>query len=249
MNLKKPVIALAQIKYFDESKFNNVEKIKRYIKIAKKRNADIICFPESTVHKNKVLSLNHKFIKEIQEECQKNSVWCIINEDMMIKNKVYNVAILINRDGKIVGHYKKIHLYGDDVLPGKKIHVFETDFAKIGIVICWDIAFPELFRRMKKAGAEIVFCLSQWCYDTKAHDKDHKKREAKILESLIRTRAYENVIFVALCNPVVDSRYQVSYSGIASPTKILKEIIKKEGLITAKINLNEIKKIHKIQDS
>ena len=249
MKFKKPIIALAQIKYFDESKTNNMEKIKRYIKRAKKRNADIICFPESTIYKNKVLSLNHRSIKEIQEECRKNSIWCIISEDVKIKNKIYNIAILINRKGKIVGYHKKIHLYGDNVLPGNKIDVFKTDFAKIGIIICWDIAFPELFRKMKNAGAQIVFCLSQWCYETKAHDKDHVNRETKILESLIRTRAYENVIFVALCNPVIDSRYQVSYSGIASPTKILKEIIKKEGLITAKINLNEIKKIHKIQDS
>jgi len=249
MKHKKPVIALAQIKYFDESKSNNLAKIKRYIRKAKKRQADIVCFPESTVHKTKVLSFDHKFIKEIQEECKKNSIWCIISEDISIKSKPYNVAMLINREGKIAGHYKKINLYGDKVFPGKKVYVFDTDFAKIGIVICWDISFPELFKKMKQAGAEIVFCPSQWCYDTPAHDKDHVKREIKILESIIRARAFENVNFVALCNPVVDSKYQVSYSGIASPTKILKEIVKKEGLIVARIDLGEIKKMHKIYSS
>jgi predicted amidohydrolase len=249
MKSKNPIIALAQIKYFDESKSNNVNKIKRYIKRAKKKNADIICFPESVIHKTKILNFSHKYIDEIREECKKNKIWCIINEDIEIKKKVYNIAFLINRDGKIVGKYKKINLYGDKTLPGKRVYVFKTDFAKIGILICWDIAFPELFKKMKRAGAEIIFCPAQWWYDSELHDKNHIKRESKILESLIRTRAYENVNFVALCNPVLDSKYQVSYSGIASPTRILKKIVKKEGLIVSEINLSEIKRVHKIYNA
>ena len=246
MKSKQPIIAVAQIKYFDENKTHNLDKIKRYIKLAKKRHADIVCFPESTIHKYKVLTFDHKSIKEIQEECKKNSIWCIINEDIKIKNKKYNMAILINREGKIAGKYKKINLYGDKVFAGKEVYVFETDFAKIGILICWDIAFPELFKKLKQKGAEIVFCPSQWWYYPDTHDKNNMKRETKILESIIRTRAYENVNFVALCNPVMDSEYQVSYSAIASPTRILKEIVKKEGLIVSKINLSRIKKLEKI---
>lgn len=255
MERKKPVIALAQIKYFDGPKKENIEKIKKYIKLAKKAKADIVCFPESCVHKSLVLELDGPLIKEIREECRKNSIWCIITDDIKIKSRLlfkykdYNVAILINREGEIKGIYKKIHLYGDKVNPGEKAIVFETDFAKIGVAICWDIAFPELFKDMKKAGAEIVFCPAQWWYDKQAHDEKHEEREMKMLESLVMTRAYENVFFVALCNPVMNSKYQISYSAIASPTKLLKKIVKKEGLITAKINLNEIKKMHRIYES
>ena len=243
MKRKNPIIALAQIKYFNISSRNNVEKIKKYIRLAKKRKADIICFPESCVHKTALLHKDHKLINEIKEECKKNKIWCIITEDIKIKHKSYNTALLINRDGKIKGHYKKIHLYGDKVSPGKKIKVFNTDFAKIGLAICWDLAFPYLFKKMKKTGAEIVFCPAQWWYDTMAHEEKHEIKELKILQALLRVRAYENVYFVALCNPVTESKHQISYSGIASPTGILSEIIKKEGLITAKINLKKIKEL------
>ena len=246
---KKPIIALAQIRYFGTSSRNNVEKIKKYIRLAKKKKADIVCFPESCVHKTALLHKNHKLINEIKQECKKNKIWCIITEDINIKNKSYNVALLIDRNGKIKGDYKKIHLYGDKVNPGKRIKVFNTDFAKIGIAICWDLAFSSLFQKMKKAGAEIIFCPAQWWYDSIAHEEKHEIRELKILQSLIRVRAFENVYFVTLCNPVMDSKYQISYSAIASPTQILSEIIKKEGLITAKINLNKIKELQNHYDA
>jgi len=249
MKNKKPVIALAQIRYFDFHQKHNAEKIKKYIQLAKEEKADIVCFPESCIHKSS-LDLNHKILKEISEECRKNSIWCIVTDDIKIKGKLHNLSILIDRNGKIKGGYKKRYLYGDkNITAGKKSLVFNTDFGKIGMAICWDIAFPHLFREMKKKGAQIVFCPSQWWYDLKAHKKNPKKREIKILESLLLARAYENVFFVALCNPVLNSKFQVSYSAIASPTRILKSKVKREGLIVAEIDLREIKRIEKIYNS
>ena len=68
---KSPIIAVAAIRYYDPVKSNNVDKIKQYIKKAKKRNADIICFPESCITKSGCLPLNHHFIKEICESDNK----------------------------------------------------------------------------------------------------------------------------------------------------------------------------------
>ena len=248
MTSKKPVIALAQIKYFDLNRAHNTQKIIKYIKIAKRAGADIVCFPESCLTKKGTLPINHKIINRIREECKKQSIWAIITEDIFFKGKPYNAALLINRKGKIKGWYQKINLFGDKVNPGRLVKVFKTDFGKIGMAICWDVSFPKLFKKMKDAGAEIVFCPSQWWYEAKAHDsiKKRKEREFHLLESLIMTRAFENLFFVALCNPVQDSEHQISYSAIASPHKILKRIVNKEGLITAEINLNEIGKLQKI---
>ena len=102
--------------------------------MAKKKKADIICFPESVVTWARTMRFDDKFIKEIKQECKENSIWCIITEDFILKGKQYNLTILINREGKIVGSYKKINLYGDsdEVIPGKQVKVFQTDFAKIG---------------------------------------------------------------------------------------------------------------------
>lgn len=243
---RNPIIALAQIRYFDTIEKHNVEKIKRYIKKAGKIGADIICFPETCVHKTDNLELNHRLIKEIQKACRENSIWAIITDSFLIKKIPYKISILIDRGGRIRGKYKKINLYDDNGKSGNKIFIYQTDFAKIGIVICWDLAFPELFRRIKMAGAEIVFCPSKWCYEKSAHDKDHKERELILLKSIIRSRAFENLFFVALTNPVMKRKDLISYSAIASPHKIIGEIKDREGLIHCKINLNEIKKFSKI---
>lgn len=253
MKKRNPIVALAQIRYFDVHKRHNVEKIKRYIRLAKKKNADIICFPESCVHKSSFLDFNHKLINEIKEECRKNSIWCIISDDMIVKRKVYNTAILIDREGKIKGNYKKIHLYGDsdEVVAGRKPRVFKTDFAKIGIAICWDLAYPRLFKKMKKKGAEIVFCPTFWKYELRAHsarkyEEKHKERERATLKSLLMARAFENLFFVALCNPALGEKDLISYSAICSPHRVLSEINGREGLIFSKVNLDEIGKLQKL---
>lgn len=245
MKERSAVIAIAPIRYFDISN-NNLEKIKKYIRHAGKKKADIICFPESCLHKTKTLHFDDKIIKEIKEECRKNKIWCIITEDLILRKKPYNISILIDRNGEIKGQYKKIHLWGDEVKAGRISRVFKTDFAKLGIVICWDLRFPELFKKMKKKGAEIVFCPAQWCYESKAYDNFHKKLEIELLRSLVSARAFENLFFVVLVNPLRDEKDQVSYSAISSPHKILKETIDDESLIVLKINLNEIKKFKKI---
>ena len=245
--MKKRVrIALAQIKYFDVNRKHNLQKIKEYIKKAKLKGADIICFPETCVHKTERLHLRHKLLKEIQEECRKNSIWCIITEEINFKDKVYNTSILIDREGEIKGKYKKIHLFGDKTSAGRNVKVFTTDFAKISIAICWDLAFPKMFKKMKQRGAQIVFCPSKWWYETKAHEKNHKENEINLLESLVVARAFENLFFVAVCNPVSESKFQVSYTAIADPHKILSKIVDKEGMITADINLREIKKLERV---
>lgn len=245
-----PIISIAPIRYFDISTTDNLIKIKKYIRMAKRAGSDIICFPESCIKKNGCIQLKGKLINAIQEECKKNSIWCIVTEDLLINKKPFNVSILINRKGKITGKYRKINLYGDKVNPGNKVEVFKTDFGKIGVVICWDLASPDLFQTMREKGAEIIFCPSQWWYDSEPHKNKHKKeREMVLLKSLILARAFENVCFVALCNPLVDSKYQVSYSAIASPLKILKESVNDEKLISVEVDRKEIKRLRKFYDN
>ena len=241
-----PIIALAQIKYNHTGR-HNVDKIKEYIKLAAEKKADIVCFPETCINKAQQLPINHKLIKEIQQTCKENSIWAIVTDYIISKKLSYKMALLIDREGKIKGKYKKIHLYGDHTKEsGKKIFVYETDFAKIGIVICWDLAFPKLFKKMKEENAEIIFCPAYWGYEAKAHKENPKENELNLLKSILLSRAFENINFVAVCNPFKEEWDLISYSAISSPHKILAEIKNKEGLVTAKINLNEIKKFSNI---
>lgn len=90
--------------------------------------------------------------------------------------KFHNDAVLLDRSGDIVGVYSKVHpvVQGAEftnlelgVTPGEAASVFETDFGRIGIQICFDIVYPEGWAALKEQGAEIVF----WCsaYDGGRH--------------------------------------------------------------------------------
>lgn len=73
---------------------------------------------------------------------------------------LYNTAVLIGRNGEIAGKYRKTHLPREEVelglTPGDDYPVFQTDFGKIGIMICWDLQFPEPARALARRGAEII---------------------------------------------------------------------------------------------
>ena len=254
---KNPVIALAQIRYYDTADKHNMAKIKKYIRLAKKRDADIVCFSESCVNKTNFLSFDHNLIREIKEECKRNSIWCIVDDDMTVKGNVYNTAILIDRKGKIAGQYRKIHLMGDssETRAGTKTGIFKTDFAKIGMAICWDLSDAKLFKKMKEMGAEIIFCPAYWKYEAKAHhpgkySEKHRQREFTTLKSLVMARAFENLFFVALCSPAKNKNEPdlIPYSAICTPQKVLKEIKDKEGIIIAEINIKEIDKLERIYE-
>jgi predicted amidohydrolase len=185
-------------------------------------------------------------VKEIQAECERNSIWCIISDEFKIKDKEYNLSVLIDRKGKIAGTYKKINLYYEEVVPGKRVKVFDTDFARIGIVICWDMAFPELFKKLKQKGAQIIFCPALWWYEPGAHTEKHIERERSLLKSLLLARAFENLVYVGVCNPIIESRYQVSYTAIAAPHYIMGEINNREGLLTESINLRDLERFKEL---
>jgi len=75
--------------------------------------------------------------------------------------KTYDTAVLIDRQGRVAGKYRKTHLplaeVEDGETPGSDYPVFDTDFGRIGILVCWDFVFPETFRILRLEGAEIVF--------------------------------------------------------------------------------------------
>ena len=75
--------------------------------------------------------------------------------------KAYDTAVLVDRQGRIAGKYRKVHLPLAEVeggeTPGSEYPVFDTDFGRIGILICWDMFFPEAVRILRLEGANIVF--------------------------------------------------------------------------------------------
>lgn len=96
---------------------------------------------------------------------------------------VYNTAVLIGRDGKLEGSYRKVSLPREEsdggVTPGDVYRTFDTDFGRVGILICWDVTFPEGARELAQDGAEVIM-LPIWGGNT----------------TLARARAIENQVYV-----------------------------------------------------
>lgn len=104
----------------------------------------------------------------------------------------YNSAVFINRDGSLQGTMDKVHLWALERFyfrAGCEFPVFETEFGKVGIMICYDMGFPEAARMMALNGAELILCPSAWCVE----DKD-------IWEINVPARALENTVFLAAVN-------------------------------------------------
>jgi len=118
----------------------------------------------------------------------------------------YNSAVVIGSDGKIIGRYRKAHMPLYIIPPNKKSNekyyfregnlgfpIFEIEAIKIGIVICYDRHFPEAFRVLSLKGAEIIFV------PTGARTWG-KEWRSEMWEALLRTRAYENSVYIVAIN-------------------------------------------------
>ena len=134
---------------------------------------------------------------------------------------VYNTAVLLGRTGKLVGTYRKTHLPREEweagITPGDHYPVFDTDFGKVGVMICWDLQFPEPARALALQGAEII-CLPIWGGS----------------EVLARARAIENSLFL------VSATYDMRSFIVDPAGQVLAEATKEQPLASAELRLDRI---------
>ncbi|MFQ5808226.1 MAG: carbon-nitrogen hydrolase family protein [Armatimonadota bacterium] len=162
----------------------------------------------------------------IGAQAKKHGLYVVVGIYERDGDLLYNTAVLIGRDGSVVGKYRKVHLPEGEtdqgLIPGAEHPVFETDFAKIGIQICYDYAFPESARLLTLNGAEIIAC-PIWG-SPRAHGLGW--------ESTARARALENGVFF------VGAIYGPRRGLIMDPDgDILADADGKEGVYVAEIDL------------
>jgi len=123
---------------------------------------DIACLPELFSNRDPE-SVPGPVTERLSAWAREHSSYVIFGLKAKKGGGVYNSAILIDRKGKIIGQYNKIHITEEDIkegmVPGDDVGplVFKTDFGTIGIQICFDVNWREEWRRLKKEGAQIVF--------------------------------------------------------------------------------------------
>lgn len=192
----------------------NLQKMEKFISKAAKAKADLIVFPEDCVTGPVMKNSNYvdhqkRLIKHFQKIAIQYKIDLVPGSWMEADPRTkgwYNTTYYIDRTGKIKGDYRKNHLWLSErsfLTPGQQISTFNTRFGKIGLVICWDLMFPEQFRAMTKRGVQIVICPSHW---TKALATTAKlidlprEWESSHVNALVRARAIENEIIMVYSN-------------------------------------------------
>jgi predicted amidohydrolase len=248
-------IALVQFKA-DLDKYKNLKKITNYISIAAKRGAKLCAFPEfmmfytpSSQSSKELASLAETisgiFVSTISKSAKQNSIQVVgtIYEKSPTTNRVYDTSFLIDERGKIVSTYRKIHLFdalgmkeSKKLYPGSKISKpIKTRLGTIGMMICYDLRFPEISRTLASIGSEFLIVPSAWV-------KGEMKEEHWI--TINKARAIENGCYVIAPDQV--GNIYCGRSLVVDPFgKILLDMKKKEGIGIVDVSLERIKQVRK----
>lgn len=160
------------------------------------------------------------------------------------EGKVYNTSYIFDRQGKQIGKHRKVHLFDIDVTGGQTFKesdtltagdhdtVFDTEFGRMGVMLCFDIRFPELARMMVNDGAKAIFVPAAFNMTTgPAH-----------WELSFRTRALDNQIYMIGCAPMRDeSAGYISWghSIVTDPWgRVIDMLDEKEGVLLTELNLD-----------
>ncbi len=241
---------------------HNLRRTKKLILKAIKQRTDFILTPEVSskisLNKKKLLkvatSMDKDFyLNEIRVLAKKYKKWILIGSLILkVKNKLVNRSVLITPKGKIKCYYDKIHMYDAKLSTkekyfesklfksGNKIKITKLPWGKLGLSICYDLRFPSMYKKMSKLGALFISIPSAF---TETTGKKH-------WHTLLKARAIENFSYIfapGQAGKHCNGRKTYGHSLIVSPDGvILKELGKKEGVITTTINPKIVKKLRKI---
>lgn len=205
---KKVNAALAQISCKVGDKNYNLRKIERYIKRAKKKHAELIVFPELALTGYTCRDLVYELaesipgpsVHQLEAIAKKENMHIVLGmleRSGKAQAVLYNTAVLISPEG-FIGRYQKMHLPTHSVFEEKRYFrggyqtpVFDTSIGKLGLIICYDVFFPEITRLLRLKGAQLVICISA-----------SPSVRRGFFEVLTTARALENTAFLAYVNLV-----------------------------------------------
>lgn len=164
-------------------------------------------------------------------------------------NRYYNTSYVFDREGNMIGKHRKMHLYDIDIKnlmrvkesdvfsPGNDVTVIDTEYGAIGLAICYDIRFPEIFRMMVDRGAKIVIAPAAFnMISGPAH-----------WDTLLKSRATDNQVYFAAISPArnENEKYVIyGHSKVSDPYgNVVGELDEKEGILYVDINLDYVDEV------
>lgn len=234
-------------------KMENVRTVKAYLEKIKDENPDCVILPEMFCCPYQTENFPIYAEKEGGPVWQQLSGYAkqygiyLIGGSMPEKDaegNVYNTSYIFDREGKQIGKHRKVHLFDIDIKGGQTFKesdtltagdsdtVFDTEFGKIGVMLCFDIRFPELSRMMVNDGAKVIFVPAAFNMTTgPAH-----------WELSFRTRALDNQIYMVGCAPARDvSAGYISWghSIVTDPWgRVIDMLDEKKGILLAELDMD-----------
>lgn len=229
-------------------KKNNLENGLKWLRIAGERKSDIVCLgeifttlrvPDKYDYSQQAEDIPGPVLEKLSQLARQYKMYVIAPVLGRCEDVIRNVALVIDREGRLSGQYYKVHCTRGErnkgVVPGDEFNIFNLDFGRIGIIICHDNSFPESARVLTLKGAEIIF----W-----PHVQGGWGEVA--WEAVLRSRAVDNGIYL------VSSSYGVgdekawrpgmiqARTGIVCPDGlIISEIGRRIGVATAEVDLDK----------
>lgn len=237
-------------------KHKNLDKILAYVEEASSGGAALCGFPEfmmlytdsSQTPKQlaqEAETVSGDFVSAIASAARKNRIQVIgsFYEKSPKKDRVYDTSFVIDKRGKTISTYRKIHLYdalgfkeSDKMMPGSSMTgPVRTSIGKMGIMICYDLRFPEMSRSLAAAGSEILAVPSAWV------DGYMKKEHWVVLN---RTRAIENGCYV-LAPDQVGNVYCGHSLAVDPYGKVLLDMKERIGVEYVDIDIDKVRETRK----
>jgi predicted amidohydrolase len=246
-------ISLAQICCNAANKSENLRKIQKTVIKAKKQSADMVIFPELSltgyVVRDQIYELaetvpgpSTNVLENIARKAKLHIIFGMPELSGKTQATIYNTAVLVGPKG-FIGKYRKMYLPTHSVFeekryfrPGYEAAVFDTELGKIGLIICYDIFFPEVSRLTRLKGAQLIVCISA-----------SPAVRRTFFETLTTARALENTAFLAFVNLVgIEDGLQFwGGSRLIGPQGriLVKAKYDEEDLVTGKVDYADIRPV------
>jgi predicted amidohydrolase len=244
-------LALAQISSKRENKIENLLKIEKLTLKAKQQGAELIIFPEMSLTGYVLLDQVYEVAEtipgpstqKIETLAKKTGMHIIFGMPELSEKTqatIFNTAVCVGPQG-VIGKYRKMYLPTHSVFeekryfrPGYEAAAFKTELGNIGLTICYDVFFPEVYRLIRLMGAQLIICISASPAVRRSY-----------FEILTSARALENTAFLAYVNlaGVEDGLQFWGGSRLVGPTGdvLVKAKYDEEDFVVCEVDFGDLK--------
>jgi predicted amidohydrolase len=239
-----------------EDKQENLKKSVDFIAVAAGKNADLVCFPEFQMAFSPgsqsaaqlagiAETVRGNFVSTLAAAARKNRIGVVaaIYEKSGKSNRVYDTAVMISPAGKVSSVYRKLHLYNAlgfkesaKLVAGKNIvKPAKTNIGNVGLLICYDLRFPELSRILAVKGADVLLAPSAWVAG---------EMKEEHWQTMIKARAIENGSYVVAPDQV-GNIYCGRSMAVDPFGVVLVDMGQQEGVEVVNIDKSRVQRVRK----